>query len=403
MRKILYILFLSLIFLFSIGLFLIYPANDNVKVLADGNNLFAFDLYKVLARKEGNILVSPYSISSALAMTYAGARGNTKLEMKKVLHFNLEDENLHKTFSEINNLFNAPNKNYQLAIANSLWGQIDYPFKKDFVDLIKENYGAGFYEVDFINEENREKTRLRINKWVEDNTNNKIKDLILPDDLTYLTRLVLVNALYFKGNWEYKFDPKETNPMDFYLSKDKKLTVPMMHQKNKFNYTENDDIQVLELPYAGGDLSMLIILPKKEKSLEVAEKYLSLEEINKLISNLGENYLDVYIPRFKTEKRYLLNEPLKDLGMIDPFDRNLADFSGITGNKDLAISKVIHKTYIEVNEEGTEASAATAVILELKAVYKPIVFKADRPFIFLIRDRRTGIILFIGRIVNPLE
>ncbi|PMQ01177.1 MAG: serine/threonine protein phosphatase [Dictyoglomus sp. NZ13-RE01] len=403
MRKILYILVFSLIFLFSIGLFLIYPANDNVKVLADGNNLFAFDLYKVLARKEGNILVSPYSISSALAMTYAGARGNTKFEMKKVLHFNLEDEHLHKTFSEINNLFNAPNKNYQLAIANSLWGQIDYPFKKDFVDLIKENYGAGFYEVDFINEENREKTRLRINKWVEDNTNNKIKDLILPDDLTYLTRLVLVNALYFKGNWEYKFDPKETNPMDFYLSKDKKLTVPMMHQKNKFNYTENDDIQVLELPYAGGDLSMLIILPKKEKSLEVAEKYLSLEEINKLISDLRENYLDVYFPKFKTEKRYLLNEPLKDLGMIDPFDRNLADFSGITGDKDLVISKMIHKTYIEVNEEGTEASAATAVILELKAVYKPIVFKADRPFIFLIRDRRTGIILFIGRIVNPLE
>jgi len=377
--------------------------DNNTAIISASNNAFGIDLYKKLITEErGNIFISPYSISSALAMTYAGARGNTEKQMAKVLYFNLPQEDIHKAFSSLNAYFNRPNKSYQLAIANSLWGQANYPFQKEFINLLNKYYEAGFNEVDFVNEENREKARLTINKWVEDKTNNKIKELIHPEDISALTRLILVNAIYFKGKWQNQFDTKETRDMPFNLENKKKVNVPMMHQEGKFNYTEDEKVQVLELPYSENELSMVIFLPKESISLSDFEKELSIERVNKLLSNLSQEKVDVYIPKFKMEKRYILNKMLIDLGMSDAFDMMLADFSGMTGSKDLYISKVIHQSFIEVNEEGTEAAAATAVIMSGKSIAPMIIeFKADRPFLFIIRDIKTNTILFIGRFVEP--
>jgi serpin B len=377
--------------------------DNNTAIISASNNAFGIDLYKKLITEEkGNIFISPYSISSALAMTYAGARGNTEKQMAKVLYFNLPQEDIHKAFSFLNAYFNRPNKSYQLAIANALWGQANYPFQKEFIDLLNKYYEAGFNEVDFVNAENREKARLTINKWVEDKTNNKIKELIHPEDISALTRLILVNAIYFKGKWQNQFDPKETRDMPFNLENKKKINVPMMHQEGKFNYTEDEKVQVLELPYSEKELSMVIFLPKEGISLSDFEKELSIERVNKLLSNLSQEKVDVYIPKFKMEKRYILNKILIDLGMSDAFDMMLADFSGMTGSKDLYISKVIHQSFVEVNEEGTEAAAATAVIMSGKSIAPMIIeFKADRPFLFIIRDIKTNTILFMGRFVEP--
>jgi len=304
--------------------------DNNTAIISASNNAFGIDLYKkIITEEKGNIFISPYSISSALAMTYAGARGNTEKQMAKVLYFKLSQEDLHKAFSSLNSYFNRPNKSYQLAIANSLWGQTNYPFQKEFISLLNKYYEAGFNEVDFVNEENREKARLTINKWVEDKTNNKIKNLIHPEDISALTRLILVNAIYFKGKWQNQFDPQETRDMPFNLENQKKISVPMMHQEGRFNYTEDNEVQVLELPYSENEVSMIIFLPKEGISLSDFEKEISVERINKLLANLTQEKVDVYIPKFKMEKRYILNKPLIDLGMKDAFDMSLADFSGM--------------------------------------------------------------------------
>jgi len=388
----------------SIGLLLIpniILGNNDVNILVSGNSAFALDLYRRLSTEKGNIFLSPYSISSALSMTYAGARGETAKQMAKVLRFTLPQERLHQTFSKLSKLLQSNAKGYQLSIANALWGQKDYKFLQEFLDVTDKYYEAGFKEVDFIDETAREETRQMINKWVEDKTNGKIKNLLGPRDLSMLTRLVLTNAIYFKGKWEFQFDPKNTNDMPFYISEKVKVDTPMMYQKSKFNYTEDEDVQVLEMLYTGKDLSMVIVLPKPDKSLSKIEKSLTTKKLKNWLSALSEREVEVYIPRFKIEKRFVLNEPLEKMGMVDAFDMMKADFSGMTPKPDLHISSVIHQAFVEVNEEGTEASAATAVIMATKAVVKPTVFRADRPFIFFIRDIRSGSILFIGRLVEP--
>lgn len=375
-------------------------AND-INTLVKGNNAFAIDLYKILATDKGNLFFSPYSISSALAMTYAGARGRTAKQMADVLHFTLPDEKLHMGFYNLSRLIESKDKDYQLSIANALWGQKNYKFNQEFIDLMNKYYEAGFKEVDYINDAEREKTRKIINTWVEDNTNKKIKDLIGPRDLNSLTRLVLTNAIYFKGKWEIQFDPKETKEMPFYVSEKEKVNVPMMRVDSEFNYTEDENVQVLELPYVGKDLSMIVILPKPQLSLSSLEKKLSLDMLDSWISNLSKSKVEVYIPKFKLTKRFVLNDPLIKLGMVDAFDEMFADFSGMTPKPDLYITSVIHQAFVEVNEEGTEAAAATAVIMGTKAFVKSYKFLADRPFIFMIRDLRSNSILFIGRLTKP--
>ncbi len=374
-------------------------APSNLDFLVRRNSAFAVDIYKKLSEGKGNVFLSPFSISSALAMTYAGARGQTAEEMARALHFDLPQEELHQGFSELFKRLDSSGKGYKLNIANALWGQKGYHFEPDFIGLTNKYYGGGFKEVDFAGA--TEQSRQTINKWVEDKTENKIKELLKQGDIKSLTRLVLTNAIYFKGNWEVQFDKKKTRISPFYISEKDKVDVPMMEQKGRFNYVEDDEVQVLELPYSGKELSMVIILPKSNIALSAVEKKLSFDKLQSWLSSLSENKVDVYMPRFKIEERYVLNEILEQLGMPSAFEPGAADFSGMTGRKNLYIGLVVHKSFVEVNEEGTEAAAATAVVMNTKALVENPVFRANRPFIFLIRDTRSGTILFIGRLVYP--
>ncbi|MEJ5229931.1 MAG: serpin family protein [Pseudothermotoga sp.] len=365
----------------------------------DSSNFFAIDLYKVLSKKSGNIFFSPFSISSALAMTYMGAGGNTAAQMRKVLYFDLEEETLHSGFSNLMDSLNQPNENYQLSIANSIWAQEGYPFLKEFFERLQSYYQAGLNFVDFVNK--RDEAREKINKWVEEKTNQKIKDIIKPDDIDELTRLVLVNAIYFKGAWLEPFDPSSTRKDKFYISQNESKEVDMMFRNLFANYTETSSVQVLELPYAGNQISMIVVLPKKDKDLKQIEKDICLELLKEWKGDMRKTSVDVYLPKFKTECRFNLKDTLMSMGMVDAFT-DAADLSKMDGTRLLKIKDVIHQSFVEVNEQGTEAAAATAVIIGIKmAPTMPVVFKADRPFIFFIYDNLHDLILFMGRLSNP--
>lgn len=375
----------------------------DIEAVVVGNNSFAFDLYRELAREEGNLFLSPYSISSALAMTYAGAHGETANQMAATLHFDVTQERLHPAFSSLTEMLTDTGKNYQLVVANALWGQTGYKFLPEFLGVVSKYYGAGLSEVDYVDDANREQARQTINQWVESKTNGKIKELIQSGDLSPLTRLVLTNAIWFKGKWELEFKPESTKIMEFHVTAQKTVDVPMMHQIARLNYAENDEVQILELPYAGGDLAMVIVLPRPDYELAKVDGMLGLETVRSWLSQLSSKEVEVLLPRFKLEKGFLLNEKLQDLGMVDAFDESAADFSGMTPGRDLYISSVIHQAFVEVNEEGTEAAAATAVIMGGKSagLNKRPIFRADRPFVFMIWDRRSAAILFLGRLVDP--
>ena len=375
---------------------------SNTRLITKNTNEFAFDLYRrlELENKGKNIFFSPFSISDALAMTYAGARGNTEKQMAKVLRFSLPQEELHPAFSSlIERLKVKPGKKaYKLHIANALWGQKDYHFLEEFKALIDRYYNGGFYNVDFAG--NTEVARKRINTWVEQKTEEKIKNLIAKGDIDSLTRLVLTNAIYFKGKWASQFKKKNTKPMPFHVTSKKSVKVPMMFQEGQFPYFENENLQVLELPYAGDELSMIILLPAKKDGLAELEQHLTEKTLSQWLAHLCKREIKVYMPRFKLRTKYYLARDLAAMGMPDAFS-NRADFSGMTGHKELKISKVIHQAYVEVNEEGTEAAAATAVTMRLKAVMLHPIFRANHPFVFMIFHKKTGSILFVGKVVNP--
>jgi len=350
--------------------------SNAVPKVVDGNNEFAFELYKTIsAMNEGenqNIFLSPFSISAALAMTYAGARGNTQIQMGRVLRFNILQEELHLTLSSLlRTLKEPPDDSYQLYIANSLWGQRGYGFKKEFLDLIARYYAGGFNEVDFKGE--TEKSRKMINKWTQNNTADKIKDILGPKDIDYLTRLVLTNAIYFKGTWAWQFEKELTRSASFYVTPEKKVDVQMMFQEGKFPYTEPDQqLQMVELPYAGHALSMVILLPRG--ALLNLEGALTRENFDNWLSMIGEKEVGLFVPRFKFEWRYYLKKALVSMGMVDAFSRVKADFSGMDGTRRLYAEKVIRGANIDVNEEGTEATAATAVVMDVKSIGpKPIM------------------------------
>jgi serpin B len=331
-------------------------------------------------------------------MTYAGARGNTEKQMADVLNFALPQDRLHLAYSKlIENLKSA--KDYELSIANALWLQKDYKLLQDFLNIMGKYYKGGFNEVDYIGDP--QGARIKINDWVSKETKEKIKDILQPGDITKLTRLVITNAIYFKGKWLTEFDKEFTRDEDFYLINGQKTKVKMMYQENRFNYYENDDLQLLEMPYKGDKVSMVIILPKAEK-FETVKNMMDEKKLQEWLKNAMKTKVKVYIPRFKFTQRFDLSKVLSDMGMENAFSPGAADFSGINGQKnDLYISKVIHKAFVEVNEEGTEAAAATAVILDIKALIEELVFKADHPFIFFIRDKEAGSILFMGRVMDP--
>jgi len=375
-------------------------------LLVEGNSAFAFELYQALREEEGNLFYSPHSISVALAMTYAGARNQTAEQMADTLQFLLEQERLHPAFNWLDaelasrgeGAEGKDEEGFRLNIVNAIWGQKDYSFLSTFLDVLAENYGAGLRILDFINE--TEESRLAINQWVSDQTEGRIKDLIPQDAIDALTRLVLTNAIYFNAAWENPFDEDMTADGPFYLLDDGQVSVPMMKQTESFGYTEGEGYQAVELLYDGCELSMVIFLPEAG-NFEAFEEGLQFQQVCDIISGLQSTGVTLTMPRFEFDSAFSLKDTLAGMGMPVAFSGE-ADFSGMTGNRDLFISKVVHKAFVSVDEAGTEAAAATAVIMPESGPPEPTVeVTIDHPFIFLIRDIETGAILFVGRVMNP--
>jgi len=378
----------------------------DVKPIVTGNTVFALDLYGKLRTQEGNLFLSPYSISTALAMTYGGARGNTEKQMAATLRFTVPQEQLHLGFAALQSRLNAVQRKgkIKLAVANSLWPQTGYEFLPGFVALCRDRYEAQPTAVDFAGA--TEAARKQINDWAAAKTEQKIKDLIPPGVLDTLTRLVLANAIYFKGDWQTKFDPQATKEEPFHVTPDKPVTVPLMNLTTEAGYAEFEDVQVLRLPYVGRDLSMLVALPKAKDGLATVEARLSRLQVEAWVGRTDEERkVRVTLPKFKLTGEFRVDSALKSLGMTDAFSLEKADFSGMDGRQHwLYVAAVLHKAFVEVNEEGTEAAAATAVVVKVKSAPAPIpVFRADHPFLFLIRENQTGSILFLGRLMDPTK
>jgi serpin B len=374
--------------------------------LVEGNSAFAFELYQALKGEEGNLFYSPYSISLALAMTYAGARGETAEQMADTLQFLLDQDKLHPAFNWLDAELagrgegskGKDGEGFRLNVVNAIWGQKDYEFLSSFLDILAENYGAGLRILDFMTD--TEKSRLTINDWVSDQTEGRIEDLIPQGALNELTRLVLTNAIYFNAAWAYPFDEDMTADGQFYLLDGGQVSVPMMKQTESFGYTDGEGYQAVELQYDGAELSMVILLPEDD-NLKAFEGTLNAQQVDSIIDDLKHTEVALTMPQFKFESEFNLNDILAGLGMPVAFS-GAADFSGMTGNRELFISDVVHKAFVAVDEAGTEAAAATAVIMELTAMPDPPVeVTIDSPFVFLIRDIETGAILFVGRVMNP--
>lgn len=378
------------------------PIEAHVALVVQGNNAFALDLYRNLRPSKGNLFFSPYSVATALAMTYAGARGNTAAQMVSVLQIALADNQLHPAFAALGAQMQAVQAQGEilLKVANALWPQTRYPFLPAFLALLQEHYRVLITPVDYTDEET---ARNAINAWVAANTQEKIVELIPRGSLDPLIRLVLTNAIYFKGHWASQFDPALTKPMPFAVGPDQTIEAPMMRQRRGFRYGAGDGLQVLELPYAGDALAMFILLPDKVDGLAAIESALTLKQLTQWLNNLQERDVEVFLPQFKISHSFKLNETLKTMGMVDAFDERHANFAGMDGNDQwLYIAAVLHKAFIDVNEEGTEAAAATAVVMKARSMPMPApIFRADHPFIFLIGEKSTGSILLLGRVVHP--
>ncbi len=366
-------------------------------------NAFAFDIFREIHEgTEGNLFISPYSIFTALAMTYEGARGETADEMATVLSVEQDNESFHAYMKNLYEVLNTKNEEYNISTANALWVKENLQLLELYLNVIREYYGGDATEVDYSNPT---EAAAIINQWVENQTNGLIKDLITADAISPLTALILTNAIYFKGIWKNQFDPVNTTNRTFEISAGTSVETPTMSlidTEDVFNYAETDDLQILELPYTGDDISMIILLPK-DNDLSSTIDAIDSDMFSDWKDSMVEKKVDMYLPKFKVETSYALKNYLIELGMNIPFASS-ADFSGITGGKDLFISQVIHKAFIDVNEEGTEAAAATAVIMVLTANggSSRIVFNCNHPFIYLIQHKQTETILFMGIISNPL-
>ncbi len=375
---------------------------NQTKELIQNNNIFAFNMFKELQKENNeNIFFSPYSISEALVMTYAGAKGETKSQMASALHFDANDSKLHNSFNALDLHLNQSDENYTLSVANAIWPQKDFVFLSSYLDTLKVNYGAKIRLMDY--KTNPEGSRQIINGWVEKKTHDRIKDLIPEGSIEENTRLVLTNAIYFKGKWQKEFDKDHTKEDIFTLEDNSTIQIPLMNQTEYFSFNQNENFQAIDLLYKGDKSSMVIILPREGKFQEV------LKDINNsfesVIKNWNRKKVNLKMPKFEfTTDVYDLQKPFVELGMVDAFDPNLADFSGITGTKELVISKIVHKAFIKVDEKETEAAAATGVIANVTSVpisVDPIDMFIDRPFIFFIKDQTNDQILFIGIMKNP--
>jgi serpin B len=372
--------------------------------LVEGDTAFALDLYGRFKTSPGNLFFSPYSISTCLAMTYAGARGETERQMGRVLHFDKDHQQLHSAFGELQRQLSEAGKQsgIELNIANALWAQKGHPFVPAFLKIAKDDYQANLNQADF--ETGADAARGEINRWVAQKTRDKIQNILPPDSLDRLTRLVLANAIYFKGVWAKPYDKAQTSTQPFHLSTTRQTKVPLMHHFDEVRYMEENDFQAVELPYKNGELAMVVLLPRQIDACGNLENRLTPALLSRSLSQMKQRKVEIFLPRFKLESGFDLNQTLASMGMPDAFGPK-ADFSGMDGTKLLYISGVFHKAWGEVNEEGTEAAAATAVATRAAAAMKPPppppVFRADHPFIFLIRDTRSGSLLFLGRLADP--
>lgn len=374
--------------------------------LVEANTAFALQLYGKLRSAEGNLALSPYSISSALAMTYAGAQGDTARQIEQTLHFDQSKTGVHEMFGRLGAALNAAKGSNALCIANSLWPQAKYPFREDFLNLLKKDYRATITPLNY--EQEAERARVTINHWVDDQTRHTIAEVIGPGVLNELTRMVLVNAIYFKGTWIHPFPKTRTQTDKFYAQPDTTLTVPFMHKFGEFDYGENEQLQMLSLPYPGQQLEMVLLLPRTRDGIGPLESSLTSANLTAWTSGMRNELVKVVLPKFKMSREFMLAPALEALGLKDAFDPKRADFSGMDGRAHwLCLSAVLHKAFVEVNETGTEAVAATlSMSLEACMVARPVtrkwfLFRADHPFLFLIRERATGSLLFMGRVVNP--
>lgn len=380
------------------------PEADRDK-LVRGNSEFALDLYARLPATQGNAFFSPYSISTALALTYAGARGATAGEMAKALRFPLEPGRLHPAFASLVREIKGTGKKRasELSTANALWSRKGHPFVADFQRIARTSYEAALEEVDFKGAP--ESARRTINAWVERQTQDRIKDLLREGTVETDTVLVLTNAIYFKGAWLHRFHEQGTQPGDFALgAKGTARNVPLMRQHESHRYLDGGTFQALELPYDANEMSMIVFLPRRADGLAEFEKTLSAARLTDWLARMTDHNVDVTLPRFKVTASVNLKEPLTDLGMPLAFSRDRADFSGVVKVRPVCVSAVVHKAYVDVNEKGTEAAAATGVTMVQTSASPPkprAVFRADHPFFFLIRDHRTGSILFAGRLTEP--
>ncbi|MGO9323777.1 MAG: serpin family protein [Terracidiphilus sp.] len=382
------------------------PPADQAEAV-NGSNAFAVDLYAQLSKQPGNLFFSPESISTAFGMAYAGASGETATEMQHVLHFTLPPDRLHPAMGALLAAMNSQHKGYELHVADALWAQQDASFEQSYLKLVQSDYGAGFHRVNFTI--SPESVRSTINAWVEKQTNDKIKDLIGQGALNTTTRLVLTNAIYFKGDWQDPFDAEATQKEEFHLSATQWAMAPMMHRTGGYSYYDGGTFQALELPYAGNEISMVVLLPKETDGLPALEKSFASGVAGEWIQKLEPvDKVILTLPRFTMTQQFELSSTLSAMGMAQAFS-GAADFSGMTGKPDFSISAAIHKAYIDVNEKGTEAAAATAIVMYATAMRReapeppPVVFRADHPFLFILLDTRSGSMLFLGRIADPTK
>jgi len=377
------------------------PGQAPVPELVEGNSTFALDLYGVLFSTDSNLFCSPYSISAALAMTYAGAEGQTEQQMAEALHYALAQTQLHAAFNALDQaLLSQADEDdvqaFRLHIANTVWGQRGHSWLQAFLDTLAQNYGAGLRQVDFSQ---AEEARELINEWVREQTEGKIEELLPPGAVDGETAMVLTNAVYFKAAWKHGFAKEVTKDRLFTLLDGSQVTVPMMWQLGELGHAETLGVQVLELPYAGDKMSMVILLPMKD-SFESFVRSLDAQKLDRLLDGLELKGVALSMPRFQFTSELELRNALMELGMVDAFGGD-ADLSGMDGTRELFIDQVYHDAFVAVDEAGTEAAAATAVVVPRKGPSLVHHVAIDRPFVFLIRDIETSTILFLGHVVNP--
>ena len=383
----------------------------DIEELVSGNTAFALDLYQTLSESGGNLFYSPYSISLALAMAYGGAAGETETQMAETLSFHLPQEQLHAAFNALDQELAPPSQEkegggFELSTANSVWWQEGHGFRQDYLDTLASNYGGKVRDVNFWGQP--DSARIRINAWVSEETDGRIEDLIPSGAIDRFTRLVLANAVFFKAEWRLPFDARVTSGAPFYGLDGGEIRVDTMRQTENFAYNRGDGYQAVELPYVDSDMSMVILLPDAGAFADI-ERSLDVFRLDEILERLETRRVRLTMPKFELDASLELADTLEEMGMPNAFDDRKAEFQGMDGLSCLAgddecllISDVVHKAFVSVDEAGTEAAAATAVIVGITRAVpsEPIELTIDRPFIFLIRDRETGTILFLGRVIN---